>query len=77
MTLTSQISGRDLKLYSKPCLQIGGGADAAKLGGEGPHGGALLLEQLLQHKVQQAGLAVRALHVRQLQQGVQLEACIT
>ena len=55
-------------------LQVGSRLDASQLVGKGEHGGAVL-QQLVQHKVQQGGLAVCALHICQLEQGVQLEAC--
>ena len=55
-------------------LQVGSRLNAGQRVGKGEHGGAVL-EQLVQHKVQQGGLAVCALHICQLQQGVQLETC--
>ena len=55
-------------------LQVCSRLDRGKVVGEGVHGGAVL-QQLVQHKVQQGGLAVCALHICQLQQRVQLEPC--
>lgn len=57
-------------------LQVCSGLDIGELVGQGEHGRAVL-QELLQHKVQQRGLAVRALHICQLQQCIQLEACHT
>ena len=64
------------KRKSSSDLQIGSGLDAGELVGQGVHGRAVL-QQLVQHKVQQGGLAVCALHVCQLQQRIQLEPCNT
>lgn len=55
-------------------LEVGSGLDAGQLVGQGEHGRAVL-QELVQHKVQQGGLTVSALHICQLQQGIQLEAC--
>lgn len=57
-------------------LQVGSRLDAGELVGQRVHGGAVL-QQLVQHKVQQGGLAVGALHICQLQQRIQLEPCST
>ncbi len=73
MPCTIGLSGSN---QSRSDLQVGSRLDAGELVGQGVHGRAVL-QQLVQHKVQQGGLAVCALHVCQLQQCIQLEPCAT
>lgn len=63
------------KVWRCARLQVGSGADGGELRGERGDAGALGGHQLRQHKVQQRGAPVSALHVCQLQQRVQPEAC--
>ena len=55
-------------------LQVCCSLDIGELVGQAAHARAVL-QQLVQHKVQQGGLAVCALHICQLQESVQLEPC--
>ena len=65
-----------MKAQQQADLQVGSRLDSGELVRQGVHGWAVL-QQLVQHKVQQGSLAVSALHICQLQERVQLEACST
>ncbi len=69
------ICGQLWAIRLRPYQQLGGGADGGELGRQ-VGDGLVALQQLVGHILQQAGLPIRRLDVRQPQQRVQLEGCV-